>query len=52
MCESRCWNCDEPSGPNTTVPWSHRPGLCISCAEAMDRLEMESEDETRDADER
>ena len=51
MCEPRCWNCDEPSGPNTTVPWSSRPGLCASCAEAMDQLELEAADESPEADE-
>lgn len=35
MCEPRCRSCDEPSGPNTTVPWSALPGVCVSCAEAF-----------------
>jgi hypothetical protein len=35
MCAPRCRCCDEPSGPNTTVPWSERPGICLSCAQAI-----------------
>lgn len=36
MCEARCRSCDEPSGPNTTVPWSDRmPGICVSCEQAI-----------------
>jgi ribosomal protein L37AE/L43A len=37
----RCRSCDEEYGLGAIVPASDRPGICASCATAMDELAAE-----------